>query len=186
MTAQPLLPSSNAPLPAGSNSAQEFDDLPSIRLFKVPDAAPPFDGEFPAPSEFGAHFETPFVPPPRTPIPPPEATGSGGPVGLGDWPSRFARLLTEVLSGSRPSRQIMPCLTRRARFHLNRLTPIFSSSQRLRVLRVLASQPSATVVEMSVIVDFGTRTRALALRLERAMLADQSAVRWLCTDIEAG
>jgi hypothetical protein len=108
-----------------------------------------------------------------------------GSAGLGDWPSRFARLLTEVLSGSRPARQIMPWLTRRARFHLNRLTPLFSSSQRPRVLRVLASQPSANVIEMSVIVGFGTRARALALRLERAMPPNETAAQWLCTDIEA-
>jgi hypothetical protein len=185
MTTLPLLPSSNAPLSAESNSAQEFDPLLSARLFKVPDAAPPFDGELPSPSACGADDAALFVSPPRTAVPPSEMARSSGSAGPGEWPSRFARLLTEVLSGSRPSRQIMPWLTRRARFHLNRLTPLFSSGQRPRILRVLASQPSATVVEMSVIVGFGTRTRALALRLEHAMLPGQSAVRWLCTDIEA-
>ena len=78
----------------------------------------------------------------------------------------------------------MPWLTERARFHLRRLAPAFSSGHRPRVLRVLTSQPSSGVVEMSVVIAAGTRTRALALRLELDKLAGQHP-RWLCTDIEA-
>src|ERR1700678_1275235 len=196
MTVLPLLISRDTLLPPDSNSTPAFEELPPVRLFKVPDTAPPFDGELPSESPRGAGYETLGLPPPSTPPSAPHvpgtrtgpdgnreagtvrASGSGGP---GDWPRHFARLLTEVLSGCRPAQQIMPWLTQRARFHLRRLGPSFNSGQRLRVLRVLASQPSATVVEMSVIVGAGNRTRALALRLEQAIVPVQPA-RWLCTD----
>jgi hypothetical protein len=190
MKALPILLSRDTLLPAESNSAPIFDDFPPVRLFKVPDAAPPFDGEVlsgelphRAPRSAG-HDALRVPPPPRMPAPRTDMVTASGAGGLGDWPPRFARLLTEVLSGSRPAGQIMPWLTRRARFHLRRLTPAFNSGQRPRVVRVLASQPSAAVVEMSVIVGSGTRTRALALRLERTTLAGQPD-RWMCTDIEA-
>lgn len=196
MTALSLLLSRDALLPAESDSTSIFDDLPPVRLVKVPDAAPPFDGEPTAQVPRGVGHEALHLPlppqAPSSPLPVPRtgadrdrgttavrASGSEGP---GDWPPRFARLLTEVLSGYRPPQQIMPWLTQRARYHLRRLTPAFSSGQRPRVLRVLSSQPSATVVEISVIISIGTRTRALAFRLEQAK---GQPARWLCTDIEA-
>lgn len=185
MTALPLSVSGGSPLAAKSHSAPVFDDLPPARLFKVPDVAPPFDGELsPEPPPCGVGHDSPRVPSPRTPIPLTEMARGNGAAGPGDWPPRFARLLAEVLSGLRPARQLTPWLTQRARCHLRGLTPAFSTGQGPRVLRVMVSQPSAAAVEMSVVIGLGTRTRALALRLERAALTDQP-VRWLCTDIEA-
>jgi Family of unknown function (DUF6459) len=101
-----------------------------------------------------------------------------------DWTQQFAWLLVEALAGARPLRQLLPWLSDRARVHLRRVAPVLRCGQRPRVLRVLASQPASNVVEMSVIVGLGPRTRALAVRLEEAGRPGQPG-RWLCTDIEA-
>jgi hypothetical protein len=184
MTALPLTIPAGALPAAGPDAVPAPDGFPSARLFKVPDIAPPFDGE-PAPEgRAGITNSAPRVPRPRTAGALAPAPRAGAPAGPGDWPARFARLLTEVLSGLRPARQLTPWMTRRACFALRALAPVFSTGQRPRVLRVLASQPSPAVVEMSVVVGLGTRTRALAVRLERAAAAGQPG-RWLCTDIEA-
>lgn len=194
-------------------------DLSSVKLLRVPDVAPPFDGEV-LPARAGA---TPRLPAaalsPGTVLPagPPvteidgEAARAGAPdTGIGaevprqgqctpatrtpgssglepaadcDWTQQFARLLVETLAGARPLRQLLPWLSDRARVHLRRVAPVLRCGQRPRVLRVLASQPTGSVVEMSVIVGLGPRTRALAVRLEEARRTGQPG-RWLCTDIE--
>ena len=105
-------------------------------------------------------------------------------------PHQFALLIVETLAGVRPVRQLAPLLSKRAAIHLRRLLPLFSANRRPRVLRVLTSAPAAGVVEMTLIVELGPRTRALAVRLERAARAatarrDAPATRWLCTAIEA-
>lgn len=185
MTAPPLFIARDVPLPTDSNPTPTLDDTPPTRLLKVPDAAPPFDGEFAPKPRRATGYGPPQAPlPPRMPITRTVADDTSGPAGPGDWPPRFARILTEVMSGSRPAQQITPWLTQRARFHLHRLMPGFRYPQRPRVLRVMTSQPTATVVEMSVVVGIGTRARALALRLEQVVHDDQPT-RWLCTDIEA-
>jgi len=57
---------------------------------------------------------------------------------------------------------------------------------------ILASQPVASVVEMTVVLGFGSRPRALAMRLEyrpgRPATVGRPArpARWLCTEIETG
>ena len=107
------------------------------------------------------------------------------------WPSQFAQVLAETLAGSRPASQITPWTTERARAHIRRLGPLLAAEQRPRVQRVLTSRPVKDVVEVSVIVGFGPRTRALAARLERA--GPQAATlgrparqaRWLCTAVES-
>ena len=96
-------------------------------------------------------------------------------------PRQFAVFLVECLAGVRPARQLTPWLSKRGSAHLHRLTPLFSGGQQPRVLRVLATRPAPDVIEMTMVVVTGPRTRALAARLERA--ADPQ--RWLCTDIEA-
>ena len=86
--------------------------------------------------------------------------------------------------------------------------PLFGGGQRPRLLRVIATRPARDVIEMTVIAGLGTRTRALAVRLQRADPAERpptwltpagpagqrqvsalparpTAPRWLCTDIEA-
>jgi hypothetical protein len=117
----------------------------------------------------------------------------------GEWPQQFARLLTEALAGARPVRQILPWTSERGRVHLHRLMPLFGGGQRPRLLRVIATRPTREVIEMTVIVGVGMRTRALAIRLEQATprplrvpgshaapeLEPATALRWVCTDIEA-
>ncbi len=99
------------------------------------------------------------------------------------WPSQFAQVLAETLAGSRPPRQLTPWTTEHARGHIRRLGPLLAASQEPRIRRIVASTPSSGVVEMAVVVRFGPRIRALAIRLERA---NTSPVRaWQCTAIEA-
>jgi len=112
------------------------------------------------------------------------------------WPSLFAQVLAETLAGSRPPGQIVPWTTQRARSNIQRLGPTLTAGQptggpRPLVRRVVTSRPSSDVLEMTVVVRFGPRIRALAVRLElatprRAAPGDAvQAARWLCTDVEA-
>jgi hypothetical protein len=153
------------------------DDLFAARLLKVPDPAPPFDGEMPAapgPAEMKPTMARAAAAPPAV-----RASTAGG-----DWPAQFARLLAEVLAGSRPARQLLPWTTERVRMRVRRLSPGFGAGQQPRVLRIVSTQPATGIVEMSVVIGLGTRTRAVALRLERVVSGGRPA-RWLCTDIEA-
>ena len=84
------------------------------------------------------------------------------------WQSRFAQVLAETLAGSRPPRQIVPWTTQQAREHIQRLGPRMASVQRPRVRRVVTFRPASDVMEMAVVVGFGPRVRALAVRLERS------------------
>jgi hypothetical protein len=93
-------------------------------------------------------------------------------------PRQFAVLLVECLAGVRPARQLTPWLSKRGGVHLHRLMPLFTGGHQPRVLRVLTTRPAPGVIEMTMVVVTGPRTRALAVRLEHAD-------RWLCTDIEA-
>jgi Family of unknown function (DUF6459) len=138
--------------------------------------------------------------------------GAAGSRAEDDWSRQFALLLTEALAGARPLRQILPWTTDRARSHLDKLIPLFSGGQRPRVRRVVTSRPTRDAIEMTVVVGVGTRTRALAVRLERAWQPQQTtrpagaarsqlpgltgqaarlgrtgrtAPQWLCTAIEA-
>lgn len=109
----------------------------------------------------------------------------------GPWPGKFAQVLAETLAGSRPPAQIAPWTTERARSHIRNLGPLLEAGQRPLVQRIITSLPSADVMEMSVVVGFGPRVRALAVRLERTpgrpAAAGQAArpSRWLCTVVEA-
>jgi hypothetical protein len=100
-------------------------------------------------------------------------------------------VLAETLAGSRPPRQIVPWTTEEARRHIRRLGPVLAAGDRPLVRRVLATHPAADVVEMTVIVRFGPRVRALAIRMERTGPRGPSpgrqprAERWLCTAVEA-
>jgi hypothetical protein len=80
----------------------------------------------------------------------------------------------------------VPWTTERARERIQRLGPQLSAGQQPRVRRVVTFHPTADVLEMTVVVAFGTRVRALAVRLERTSgpsAADRP--RWLCTTVEA-
>jgi hypothetical protein len=120
--------------------------------------------------------------------------GTGGPAGTdgsAGWPSKFAQVLAETLAGSRPPAQLTPWTTERVRSHIRRLGPLLTARQRPVVQRIVTSLPASDVMEMSVVVGFGPRVRALAIRLERAQPrpatpghADRPP-RWLCTAVEA-
>jgi Family of unknown function (DUF6459) len=134
----------------------------AIQLVQLADVWPPLDREPAAGSE------------PARPgyVQPPAA--DSGPV----LPRQFAAFLVEGLAGVRPVRQLMPWMSTRGGAHLQRLMPLFKCGQRPKVLRVLTSRPTPDVIEMTMVVVTGPRTRALAVRLEHTD-------RWLCTDIEA-
>ena len=62
------------------------------------------------------------------------------------------------------------------------------AAQRPVVRRVLTSAPCSDVVEMTVIIGIGPRTRAIAARLERAGHDHGRSglgSRWVCTAVEA-
>jgi len=210
-----------------SGGAPAADDLPALRLVRVPDWGAPFDGDpaapdsaAPAAGQFGYgwdHGDAGAGQDPRGAIAAwvtaagdsqPEAAADGVPRPAGteqleassQWAHQFARLLAEALAGARPVRQILPWTSERARGHLGRLAPLFEGGQRPRVLRVITTRPTREVIEMTVVVGVGTRTRALAVRLEQAALhrlarpaeyatragaSLAGAHRWVCTDIEA-
>ena len=116
------------------------------------------------------------------------ATVPGAPPG---WPGQFAQVLAETLAGARPPRQIVPWTTEEALRRIQRLGPRLASQQRPRVRRVLTSLPAPDVMEMTVVVGFGPRVRALAVRLEQtgpcpaAPPGARAAARWVCTAVEA-
>jgi hypothetical protein len=116
------------------------------------------------------------------------ATVPGAPPG---WPGQFAQVLAETLAGARPPRQIVPWTTAEALRRIQRLGPQLASQQRPRVRRVLTSLPAPDVMEMTVVVGFGPRVKALAVRLEQtgpcpaAPPGARAAARWVCTAVEA-
>ena len=107
------------------------------------------------------------------------------------WENRFAQVLAETLAGARPPRQIVPWTTEEALRRIQRLGPRLASEQRPRVRRVLTSLPAPDVMEMTVVVGFGPRVKALAVRLEHTaprpavLPGEQAAARWVCTAVEA-
>jgi hypothetical protein len=109
----------------------------------------------------------------------------------GAWPGQFAQVLVETLAGSRPPRQISSWATERARARIQRLGPMLAAGHRPQLRRVVAFRPASDVIEMTVVVSFGPRVRALAIRLEhsppgRALPGCQPGkARWLCTEVEA-
>jgi hypothetical protein len=101
------------------------------------------------------------------------------------WPSQFAQVLAETLAGARPPGQITPWTTDQARKRIRQLGATLAAEVQPRVRRIVTSRPSPGVVEMTVIVGFGPRVRALAVRLERTAPHNVSSARWICTAIEA-
>jgi hypothetical protein len=194
-------PGRQAPLP----------DAVAIRRLTVPDPAPPFDDEIPAltagnepadaaaagpdaagqPGDQGA-CGTEAGGESDSPPKPPGASG-GQPGGAprpdpgGAWPSQFAQVLAETLAGARPAQQLTPWTTEQARKRIRQLGPMLATDQRPKVRRVITSAPAAGVLEMTAVVGFGPRVRALALRLERdqARPYRQGSDRWCCTAIES-
>jgi hypothetical protein len=208
-TPPPQLPSSS-PEPPDESLLPPFPDLPVPGLpvpgrpvpalparLPLPAAGPVFDDQggpgWPAPAA---------AVPGSAPDPVPGAAGRAGAggharaapqpageeAGAGPWASVLARALAEALAGSRPSRQIAPWTTEQARRRIRQLGPLLQDGPRPVVRRVLTCMPSNDVVEMTVIVGIGPRTRAIAVRLERARASTarpDRGRRWVCTVIEA-
>jgi Family of unknown function (DUF6459) len=187
----------------------------ALRVATVPDCAPPYDcethgawcpaasgivrtgpGDDPRARVPAAAPASP-APPPAAPVVAPRVTAvAAGATAVAagataEWPRQFAQVVVEVLAGSRPARQIFPWTTDRARAQLRRLGSLAGRDRRPTIQRVVTSRPAAEVVEMTVVVNFGVRTRALAMRFEH-VAGRQAApglparpARWLCTEIEA-
>jgi len=108
------------------------------------------------------------------------------------WPRQFAQVIVEVLAGVRPQRQIDPLTTDRVRARIRHLGPVLAADRRPKIQRVMTSRPAAGVVEMTVVVSFGPRSRALAMRLEYVVGREAAPglpsrpARWLCTELETG
>ena len=108
------------------------------------------------------------------------------------WLRRLAVVIVEVLAGVRPDRQLVLLATDRVRARVAGLAPLLACDQRPRITRIVTSRPAARVVEMTVVVNFGARSRALALRVEHVAARPAAPgwparpARWLCTAIEAG
>jgi hypothetical protein len=193
-------------------------DPDGVRLYPVPDSAPPYDDELlPHP----ARPAGPYRPAETAASPaearagqrdqaggqdqagngdgdghqrgdgPPDRPGGPLPPADGAWPGQFAQVLVETLAGSRPPRQISSWATERARARIQRLGPMLAAGHRPQLRRVVAFRPASDVIEMTVVVSFGPRVRALAIRLEhspppRALPGCQPGrARWLCTEVEA-
>ena len=177
--ARPRSPAGPWPLP----------DPEAIRLCLIPDSAPPYDAEVAAPGPAGA-FPRLDAGPRKPPAAPGVPGRPGSPTPPPGWPGQFAQVLAETLAGSRPPRQLVPWTTERARDRIRRLGPLLSAGQQPRVRRVVTFHPTADAIEMAVVVVFGQRVHALALRLERGggqATAGRVAQpgRWLCVAVEA-
>jgi hypothetical protein len=195
-------------------------EMSALRLVKVPDAAPPYDcqvhgarcpawsaeagppGAVALPAEAGppAAIALPAEagPPGAVALPAePAAPAAIAPAGAGAdpttaWPRQLALVIIEVLAGARPDRQLVPMTTDRVRARVRSLAPLLASDRRPRVQRVVTSRPAARVAEITAVVRFGPRSRALAMRFEHVAARPATPgrparpARWLCTAIEAG
>jgi len=177
----------------------------AVYLVKVPDPAPPYDCQVhgarcPAgavgPQTVDPQPVDPAAEPLDAPGPRPTRPGIGeltdDPGTTAARPRQMAVAIVETLAGLRPDRQLIPLTTDRVRARIRGLAPLLRSDRRPRVARIVASRPTAGVVEMTVVVDFGPRSRALAMRFEHVAGRQatpgrpQRPARWLCTALEAG
>jgi uncharacterized protein DUF6459 len=213
----PAVPPERPGCPKAPGGTRPLPDPAAIQLFLVPETAPPYDeetgaGGLPARPPRGTESrgrggDWPPAWAPRGAERP--GRDDGGPARAGQrgaravvpgappgWQDHFAQVLAETLAGARPPRQIVPWTTEEALRRIQRLGPRLASGQRPRVRRVLTSLPAPDVMEMTVVVGFGPRVKALAVRLEhtgvrRPALAGeraagaQAAPRWVCTAVEA-
>jgi hypothetical protein len=165
---------------------------PALRLIDIPDAAPPYDCETHGAGCPAAREQAGLVAAEAEPGAAPVRVGAS-PTGAGAtaaWPRQFAQVMVEILAGVRPQRQVVPWTTDRVRARIRHLGPVLAADRRPRIQRVVTSRPTACVVEMTVVVSFGPRSRALAMRFEH-VAARQAApglparpARWLCTELE--
>lgn len=172
-------------------------DAVAVRRVTVPDSGPVFDDELPAAAPRGRPRELASSdaarPAADSARPPRSDAGQRQPPAArraaADWPGQFARALAETLAGSRPARQITPWTTEQARRRIRQLGPLLAAGQQPQarrlapaVRRVLTCSPAPGVLEMSVVLVFDGRVRALAVRLERDPRPGEP---WVCTAVEA-
>lgn len=169
-------------------------DAACIYQVIIPQAPPPYDdaapNPTPAPLARTARPLTLVTQPPAGTAQPTAQPPTGG-----TWPSRFAQVLAETLTGTRPPEQIAAWTTERARTRISQLGPAMATAHRPRVRRILAASPTSGVLEMTIIVGLGPRVRALAVRLERADQPSpgahgqpghaQDVGPWRCTAVDA-
>jgi len=188
-------PSARPPVPESA--------LGGLRLIEVPSDWPPYDcevhgtacpaaGEVSVPSPY-ANRECGApggAEPPGPSLTFSAADGPADPVVA--WSRQFAQVIAEILAGARSPRQLAPWTTERVRDRISLLTQTLTPGQRPRIRRIMTSRPAARVVEMTVVLSFGPRSRALALRLEQLPGREPAPglparpARWLCTEIEVG
>jgi Family of unknown function (DUF6459) len=205
-TARPLIPAGGRRPGTGSSRGatgrRPLPDAQAIRTCLVPLAAPPYD------DAAAENAVAPVAEPERRAAARriaanPRHPDREVPAGSGPWPSQFAQVLAETLAGSRPARQIRPWTTEQARKRISELGPMLGAGRQPRVRRVIVRSPAQGVLEMTVVVDFGARARAVAVRLEQpsqlpptTVVAGQpdinayrgqrpSPTDWVCTAIEA-
>ena len=180
----PVLPPERPGCPNAPGGHRPLPDPAAVRLCLVPDSAPPYDDEVPSGEpDRGRDTSGPATGEPvegrpvrGKPVRGKPTTGRPATATAPAWPSRFAQVLAETLAGSRPPRQIEPWTTQQAREHIYRLGPRMASAQRPRIRRVVTYRPASDVMEMAVVVGFGPRVRALAVRLERSASCPPAAV----------
>jgi hypothetical protein len=191
-------------------------DLSSLRLVKVPPTAPPYDCQVhgarcpagadvvPGVEETPAVSVLPVAPVlPTVPVLAAAVSSTGEvsrrsarpaarPDPVAARPSQLAVVIVEVLAGVRPDRQLVCMATDRVRARVGNLAPLLAAGRRPRIARIVMSRPADRIVEMTVVVNFGARSRALAMRFEHAAARPAAPgwsarpARWLCTALEAG
>jgi hypothetical protein len=176
-----------------------------LRQVEVPGGWPPYDCEVhgtACPATREVSVPSPYAdqdldaPGGAEPPGPSPAFSAGQPAHGADpvvaWSRQFAQVIVEILAGARSPRQLAPWTTERVRDRISLLTQTLTPGQKPRIRRIMTSRPAARVVEMTVVLSFGSRSRALALRLEHlpgrraAPGLPARPARWLCTEIEVG
>ena len=188
----PASPPPAPPSPSGETTAPTAA-FGGLRLVEVPGGWPPYDCEVHG-ATCTCAVADPGVPgraepsgPARTFSPGHEAADPAV-----AWSRQFAQVIAEILAGARSPRQLAPLTTERVRNRIGLLTQTLAPGQRPRIRRIVTSRPTARVVEMTVVLSVGPRSRALALRLEHvpgrqpAPGLPARPARWLCTEIEVG
>ena len=163
----PALPPERPGCPKAPGERRPLPDPAAVRLYLVPDSAPPYDDEVPAGTTAMPETATrsPATGRPGTGGPGTGGPGTGRPVaGDGsapDWQSRFAQALAETLAGSRPARQIQPWTTRQAREHIQRppglpkLAGGFTADRSSRTASALTRDPNPTTTAISITSEAG-------------------------------
>ncbi len=207
-TPDPPDPAAGRDTPAAGRDPDTPAASSGPRLITVPAGWPPYDCDVHGAACPAAHEAAAVTPPAGTRAPPPAPVPRPAPVPepgphevpatpAAALPVQFAQVIVEILAGFRPPRQIAPWATERVRAQVDGLTRLFAADQRHaaerrpRIRRVVTSWPSASVVEMTVVVSFGPRSRALAMRFEHVPARRPTPglptrpARWLCTEMEA-